>query len=116
MSLPLVAGAASTDLAKALYALSAPLPASFTSGTFRLPYSQIENRAFFLGIARKVAILIKRGTWRTAAEFAKIGFGVSGGLDPLGMLLQYVLRSLELVALTLNVPRAGLTSWPPRLD
>lgn len=81
-------GAASTHLGRALYALSAPLPPSFTSGAFRLPYSQIENRAFFTGIARRVAIMIKRGTWRTACEWAKIGLGVGGGEDPVGMLCQ----------------------------
>lgn len=67
--------------------MSQPLPASFPSGSFRLPYNRIENRAFFLGVARKVALLTKRGTWRTAFEWAKIGLGVSGGADPVGMLV-----------------------------
>jgi hypothetical protein len=80
-------GASSSHLSKALYALSAPLPPSFTSGSFRLPYSLIENRAFFLGVARKVSILVKRGTWRTACEWSKIGLGVGGGADPVGMLV-----------------------------
>lgn len=79
-------GASGTNLNRALYALSAPLPPTFPSGSFRLPYSRIENRAFFLGVARKVALLTKRGTWRTACEWAKIGLGVGGGLDPVGML------------------------------
>ncbi|KAM0755682.1 DUF654-domain-containing protein [Meredithblackwellia eburnea MCA 4105] len=79
-------GASSTHLSKALYALSAPLPPSFPSGNFRLPYSKIENRAFFTGIARKVAILVKRGTWRTACEWAKIALGAGGEADPVGML------------------------------
>ncbi|GAA5950839.1 hypothetical protein JCM21900_002036 [Sporobolomyces salmonicolor] len=94
-------GASSTHLSRALYALSAPLPATFSSGTFRLPYSQIENRAFFLGIARKVAILVKRGTWRTAFEFAKIGLGVGGGADPVGMLCW-----IDFLA-----PKAGQNDW-----
>ncbi|GAA5864219.1 hypothetical protein JCM1840_006705 [Sporobolomyces johnsonii] len=94
-------GASSTYLSRALYALSAPLPATFSSGTFRLPYSQIENRAFFLGIARKVAILVKRGTWRTAFEFAKIGLGVGGGADPVGMLCW-----IDFLA-----PKAGQNDW-----
>lgn len=81
-------GAASTHLGRALYALSAPLPPAFTSGAFRLPYSQIENRAFFTGVARRVAIMVKRGTWRTACEWAKIGLGVGGAEDPVGMLCQ----------------------------
>ncbi|KAK4055535.1 hypothetical protein OIV83_000081 [Microbotryomycetes sp. JL201] len=79
-------GASSTNLNRALYAMSAPLPATFPSGNFRLPYSRIENRAFFLAVARKVALLTKRGTWRTACEWAKIGLGVGGGQDPVGML------------------------------
>ncbi|KAM0788962.1 hypothetical protein ACM66B_003035 [Microbotryomycetes sp. NB124-2] len=79
-------GASSTNLNRALYAMSAPLPATFPSGNFRLPYSRIENRAFFLAVARKVALLTKRGTWRTACEWAKIGLSVGGGQDPVGML------------------------------
>lgn len=79
-------GASSTHLNRALYALSAPLPPTFTSGSFRLPYSRIENRALFIAIARKVALLVKGGTWRTAFEWAKIGLSVSGNADPLGML------------------------------
>lgn len=84
-------GASSTHLSRALYALSAPLPPSFPSGSFRLPYSQIENRAFFLGVARKVSILVKRGTWRTACEWSKIALGCGGGADPVGMLVLCVL-------------------------
>jgi hypothetical protein len=79
-------GASSTHLTRALYALSAPLPSTFPSGLFRLPYSQIENRAIYLGIARKVNLLVKRGTWRTAFEWAKIGLGMAGEEDPVGML------------------------------
>lgn len=80
-------GASSTHLSKALYALSAPLPTTFPTGNFRLPYCKIENRAFFTGIARKVAILVKRGTWRTACEWAKIALGAGGDADPVGMLV-----------------------------
>lgn len=80
-------GASSTYLSKALYALSAPLPTSFLAGSFRLAYGQVENRAFFLAVARKVALLVKRGTWRTAAEWSKIALGVGGVNDPVGMLL-----------------------------
>jgi len=79
-------GASSTHLTRALYALSAPLPPTFTSGSFRLPYSQVENRALYLGIARKVALMVKRGTWRTGFEWAKIGLGMGGAEDPVGML------------------------------
>jgi len=80
-------GASSTHLNRALYALSSPLPSTFTAGGFRLPYSKIENRAFFLALSRKVAILVKRGTWRTALEWSKIALGVGGASDPMGMLL-----------------------------
>ncbi|GAA6064435.1 hypothetical protein JCM10212_006097 [Sporobolomyces blumeae] len=79
-------GASATHLSRALYALSTPLPTTFPTGSFRLAYSQMENRAFFLSIARQVAILHKRGTWRTAFEFAKIALGTGGGDDPVGML------------------------------
>ncbi|GAA5823581.1 hypothetical protein JCM11251_000686 [Rhodosporidiobolus azoricus] len=94
-------GASTTHLTRALYALSAPLPPTFPSGSFRLPYSQIENRALFLGIARKVNILVKRGTWRTAFEWAKIGLGLGGGADPVGMLCW-----LDFLA-----PKAGQQDW-----
>ncbi|GAA5927511.1 transcriptional repressor TCF25 family protein [Sporobolomyces koalae] len=94
-------GASATHLSRALYALSGPLPATFPSGTFRLPYSQVENRAFFLGIARQVAILVKRGTWRTAFEFAKIALGTGGGDDPVGMLCW-----IDFLA-----PKAGQNEW-----
>ena len=79
-------GASSTHLSRALYALSAPLPPTFTSGSFRLPYSRIENRALYIAIARKVGLLVKGGTWRTAFEWAKIGLSISGNADPFGML------------------------------
>ncbi|GAA5857389.1 hypothetical protein JCM5353_004402, partial [Sporobolomyces roseus] len=94
-------GAAATHLSRALYALSAPLPATFTSGNFRLPFSQVENRAFFLGLARQVAILHKRGTWRTGFEFAKIALGAGGGDDPVGMLCW-----IDFLA-----PKAGQNDW-----
>ncbi|BGP07100.1 Transcription factor 25 [Rhodotorula toruloides] len=94
-------GASSTHLSRALYALSAPLPPTFPSGSFRLAYSQIENRALYLGIARKVALLVKRGTWQTAFEWAKIGLSISGDADPVGMLCW-----LDLLA-----PKAGQHEW-----
>ncbi|GAA6031122.1 hypothetical protein JCM8097_004014 [Rhodosporidiobolus ruineniae] len=94
-------GASSTHLTRALYALSSPLPPTFPSGSFRLPYSQIENRALYLGIARKVALLVKRGTWRTAFEWAKIGLGLGGGSDPVGMLCW-----IDFLA-----PKAGQQAW-----
>ncbi|GAA5821980.1 hypothetical protein JCM3770_003032 [Rhodotorula araucariae] len=94
-------GASSTHLTRALYALSAPLPPTFPSGSFRLPYSQIENRALYLGIARKVALLVKRGTWRTGFEWAKIGLGMGGAEDPVGMLCW-----IDFLA-----PKAGQNDW-----
>ncbi|GAA5892945.1 transcriptional repressor TCF25 family protein [Sporobolomyces salmoneus] len=94
-------GAAATHLSRALYALSTPLPATFPSGNFRLPFSQIENRAFFVGIARQVALHFKRGTWRTAFEFSKIALGTGGGHDPVGMLCW-----IDFLA-----PKAGQNDW-----
>ncbi|GAA5889777.1 hypothetical protein JCM8208_001128 [Rhodotorula glutinis] len=94
-------GASSTHLTRALYALSAPLPPTFTSGSFRLPYSQVENRALYLGIARKVALMVKRGTWRTGFEWAKIGLGMGGAEDPVGMLCW-----IDFLA-----PKAGQNDW-----
>ncbi|GAA5983888.1 hypothetical protein JCM5350_007587 [Sporobolomyces pararoseus] len=94
-------GAAATHLSRALYALSTPLPATFPSGNFRLPFSQIENRAFFIGIARQVALHFKRGTWRTAFEFTKIALGTGGGDDPVGMLCW-----IDFLA-----PKAGQNEW-----
>ncbi|SCV70554.1 BQ2448_3316 [Microbotryum intermedium] len=91
----------SQHLARALYAMSAPLPPSFTSGSFRLSYNRIENRAFFIAVARNVAIQTKRGTWRTATEWAKIALGCSGGMDPMGMLC-----FLDFLA-----PKSGQNDW-----
>ncbi|KDE05520.1 hypothetical protein MVLG_04113 [Microbotryum lychnidis-dioicae p1A1 Lamole] len=91
----------SQHLARALYAMSAPLPPSFTSGSFRLSYNRIENRAFFIALARNVAIQTKRGTWRTATEWAKIALGCSGGMDPMGMLC-----FLDFLA-----PKSGQNEW-----
>ncbi|GAA5869918.1 hypothetical protein JCM3774_000528 [Rhodotorula dairenensis] len=98
-------GASSTHLSRALYALSAPLPPTFTSGSFRLPYSRIENRALYIAIARKVALLVKGGTWRTAFEWAKIGLSISGNADPFGMLCW-----VDVLA-----PKAGQNDWLSRL-
>ncbi|GAA5986748.1 hypothetical protein JCM10908_000879 [Rhodotorula pacifica] len=98
-------GASSTHLSRALYALSAPLPPTSTSGSFRLPYSRIENRALYIAIARKVALLVKGGTWRTAFEWAKIGLSISGNADPFGMLCW-----LDVLA-----PKAGQNDWLSRL-
>ncbi|GAA5880701.1 hypothetical protein JCM16303_004317 [Sporobolomyces ruberrimus] len=94
-------GASSSHLSRALYALSTPLPATFPSGNFRLPFSKIENRAFFIGIARQVALHFKRGTWRTAFEFSKIALGTGGGDDPVGMLCW-----IDFLA-----PKAGQNDW-----
>lgn len=103
-------GAASDFLDRAIYALSSLLPSTLPNGSVRLAYAPVENRAIHLAIARKVAILVKRGTcvclfvrprcmltlvrnrWRTALEWAKAGLSLGGQHDPVGMLLWSVLR------------------------
>lgn len=112
-------GASSTALSKALYALSAPLPASFTSGNFRLSYSKIENRAFFLGISRKVNILLKRGTWRTGVLRTPSGRKLTMSQlasGPRLLWVQAAIRTRSVCSSCMHYHAASARADVPRID
>lgn len=73
---------ASDFVERALYAFEHALPVAFdlSSGSSRLDFDRIENRPFFLALHRHVLSLSRRGTPRTAFEFARLLFA----LDPVG--------------------------------
>ena len=49
---------------------------STTSGPPLVNFNKIENRAFYLAIHRNIGFLGRRGTWRTALEWAKLLLGL----------------------------------------
>lgn len=53
---------------------------STTSGPPLVNFNKIENRAFYLAIHRNIGFLGRRGTWKTALEWAKmlLGLGQDG--------------------------------------
>ncbi|KAG8727161.1 hypothetical protein FRC12_022743, partial [Ceratobasidium sp. 428] len=73
---------ASDFVERAIYVFERALPVAFdlTSGSSRLDFDRIENRPFFLALHRHVLSLSRRGTPRTAFEFARLLFA----LDPIG--------------------------------
>ncbi|KAF8607494.1 DUF654-domain-containing protein [Ceratobasidium sp. AG-I] len=73
---------ASDFVERAIYAFEHSLPVAFdiSSGSSRLDFDRIENRPFFLALHRHVLSLSRRGTPRTAFEFARLLFA----LDPVG--------------------------------
>ncbi|EIW69934.1 hypothetical protein TREMEDRAFT_38605 [Tremella mesenterica DSM 1558] len=75
-------GAASDYAERALYAFDRCLIPGFSvsTGTSRLDFDRVENRALFTGIHRIISYLGRRGCWVTAFNFAKLLFS----LDPFG--------------------------------
>ncbi|CAE6444967.1 unnamed protein product [Rhizoctonia solani] len=67
---------------RAIYAFEHAFPVAFdiTGGSSRLDFDRIENRPLFLALHRHVSSLSRRGTPRTAFEFARLLFA----LDPIG--------------------------------
>ncbi|CUA69347.1 Transcription factor 25 [Rhizoctonia solani] len=67
---------------RAIYAFEHAFPVAFdiTTGSSRLDFDRIENRPLFLALHRHVLSLSRRGTPRTAFEFARLLFA----LDPIG--------------------------------
>ncbi|KAG8742356.1 hypothetical protein FRC10_001637 [Ceratobasidium sp. 414] len=67
---------------RAIYIFERALPVGFDliAGSSRLDFDRIENRPFFLALHRHVLSLSRRGTPRTAFEFARLLFA----LDPVG--------------------------------
>ncbi|KAG8715022.1 hypothetical protein FRC11_006077 [Ceratobasidium sp. 423] len=67
---------------RAIYAFEHAFPVAFdiATGSSRLDFDRIENRPLFLALHRHVLSLSRRGTPRTAFEFARLLFA----LDPIG--------------------------------
>ncbi|CAE6528242.1 unnamed protein product [Rhizoctonia solani] len=67
---------------RAIYAFEHAFPVAFdiSAGSSRLDFDRIENRPLFLALHRHVLSLSRRGTPRTAFEFARLLFA----LDPIG--------------------------------
>ncbi|CAE7230298.1 unnamed protein product [Rhizoctonia solani] len=67
---------------RAIYAFEHAFPVAFdiTTGSSRLDFDRIENRPLFLALHRHVLSLSRRGTPRTAFEFARLLFA----FDPIG--------------------------------
>ncbi|TFK33697.1 transcriptional repressor TCF25-domain-containing protein [Crucibulum laeve] len=74
---------------------------TFTTGMNRLDFDRVENRPFFLAVARQIADLNRRGCPRTAFEFARLLYSLDPYTDPHGSLLQ-----LEFLAV-----KAGMGQW-----
>ncbi|EPQ59800.1 DUF654-domain-containing protein [Gloeophyllum trabeum ATCC 11539] len=60
---------------------------NFTTGSCRLDFDRVENRPFFLAVARVITDLQRRGCPRTALEFAKLLYSLDPWTDPHGALL-----------------------------
>ncbi|KAM9481087.1 ribosome quality control complex subunit TCF25 [Clarias gariepinus] len=60
---------------------------SLTSGTSRMDYRRVENRAFYLAVYKHMMFLEKRGCPRTALEYCKLILSLDPDNDPLCMLL-----------------------------
>lgn len=60
---------------------------SFVNGTARLVFDNIENRAMFRALDKRVNSFMKKGTWRSACETAKALFALDPWSDPYGALL-----------------------------
>ncbi|KAJ1308852.1 hypothetical protein OPQ81_004540 [Rhizoctonia solani] len=67
---------------RSIYAFEHAFPVAFdiATGSSRLDFDRIENRPLFLALHRHILSLSRRGTPRTAFEFARLLFA----LDPIG--------------------------------
>ncbi|KAF8582034.1 DUF654-domain-containing protein [Ramaria rubella] len=76
-------------MSRALFAYERAFAGAFnlTTGIHRLDFDRVENRVFFLALARNVIDLNRRGTPRTAFEFARLLYGLDPHTDPHGALL-----------------------------
>eukprot|EP00127_Corallochytrium_limacisporum_P006044 Clim_evm12s217 gene=Clim_evmTU12s217 len=73
---------------------------------FRVDYAWLENRSFFLAIARHIDFMGRRGAWRTALEFCKLLFILDPEMDPLAALLE-----LDYLAIRANEFEWLLNFW-----
>ena len=82
-------GMSSDFLDRALYAFERALAPNFNlqMGTARLDFRRIESRQFFRALEKRVSSLMKRGTWRTLHEYAKLLYACSPIDDPYGALI-----------------------------
>lgn len=80
---------ASDFVERAMFAFERAFTASFniTTGQNRLDFARIENRPFFLALHRHIINLQRRGTMRTAFEFARLLLSLDPHIDPHGALL-----------------------------
>lgn len=83
-------GQASDFNDRALFAFERTASLAFSvtasSGPPQLDFKRAENRAFWLAAHRALGFLGRRGTWRTAMEWAKLLLGLDAS-DPHGALL-----------------------------
>lgn len=59
-------------------------PQFLFDGSCRLPFKYFENRSFYQVLMKHLKVLMRRGTWTTAFEFAKFLWSLSPELDPYG--------------------------------
>ena len=73
---------------RAIFAFERSFNSTFniTTGSHRLDFDHIENRSFFLALHRHIINLQRRGTTRTAFEFARFLLSLDPGRDPHGAL------------------------------
>ncbi|KAF8486516.1 transcriptional repressor TCF25-domain-containing protein [Gautieria morchelliformis] len=90
-------------MSRALFAYERAFSGAFnlTTGIHRLDFDHVENRVFFLALARNVIDLNRRGTPRTAFEFARLLLTLEPHTDPHGALLH-----LDYLAI-----KAGQAQW-----
>ncbi|KIJ38688.1 hypothetical protein M422DRAFT_75928 [Sphaerobolus stellatus SS14] len=76
-------------MSRALFAYERAFTGAFnlTSGHHRLDFDRVENRVFYLAVARNVVDLNRRGTPRTAFEYARLLLSLDPYTDPHGALL-----------------------------
>ncbi|TDL17622.1 DUF654-domain-containing protein, partial [Rickenella mellea] len=74
---------------------------TFTTGMNRLDFDRVENRPFYLAVARMITDLQRRGCPRTAFEFARLLLSLDPHTDPQGALLYLDYLSI----------RAGMHDW-----
>ncbi|KLO13821.1 DUF654-domain-containing protein [Schizopora paradoxa] len=74
---------------------------TFTTGANRLDFDRVENRPFYLAIARNVADLQRRGSQRASFEFARLLLSLDPYTDPQGSLLYLDYLSIK----------AGMHDW-----
>jgi hypothetical protein len=60
---------------------------NLSSESTRLPYLEIENRAFYLSLFRHLNFISRKGCWKTSFELSKMLLSLDAENDPMAMLL-----------------------------